>query len=187
MARQKWMYRAGTALTLGLVLAGCNGFKTANAKNFTQTLNFYYGNNDDCLFPSAIRFPYEASTASGDKDPRQPGLDALAAAGLLKSLEDRDIHVKRYELTTYGQRIPPRFCYGHRVVTSIDGFTPPAAVDGQQTTKVDYHYKMMDVPGWSDSDAIRKAFPAFAKATSGNAQDQATLVLTVNGWRFPGT
>jgi hypothetical protein len=186
MARQKWIYRAGTALTLGLVLAGCNGFKTANAKNFTRTLNFYYGNNDDCLFPSAIRFPYEASTASGDKDPRQPGLDALAAAGLLKSLEDRDIHVKRYELTTYGQRVPPRFCYGHRVITSIDGFTPPAAVDGQQTTKVDYHYKMMDVPGWADSDGIRKAFPVFAKATSGDAQGQTTLVLTMNGWRVPG-
>ena len=105
--------------------------------------------------------------------------------GLLKSLEDRDIHVKRYELTTYGKRVPPRFCYGHRVVTSIDSFTPPAAVNGQQTTKVNYHYKMMDVPGWADSDAIRKAFPAFAKATSGDAQDQATLVLTMNGWRVP--
>ena len=85
------------------------------------------------------------------------------------------------------KKVGPISCYGHRVVTSIDGFTPPAAVDGQQTTKVDYHYKMMDVPGWSDSDAIRKAFPTFAKATSGNVQDQATLVLTVNGWRFPGT
>ena len=185
MARPGWIHRAGTALTVGLLLAGCNGYKAATPKNFTQALNVYYGNNDDCLFPSAIRFPYEASTTNGDKDPRKPGLDALAAAGLLKSLEDRDIHVKRYELTTYGQRVPPRFCYGHRVVTSIDGFTPPAAVDGQQTTKVDYHYKMMDVPGWSDSDAIRKAFPAFAKATSGSAQDRATLMLTQNGWRVP--
>jgi hypothetical protein len=72
------------------------------------------------------------------------------------------------------------------VITSIDGFTPPAAVDGQQTTKVDYHYKMMDVPGWADSDGIRKAFPVFAKATSGDAQGQTTLVLTMNGWRVPG-
>jgi hypothetical protein len=185
MARQRQIYRAATALTLGLVLAGCNGFKAATPKNFTRELNIYYGNHDDCLFPSALRFPYEASTAAGDKDPRKPGLDALADAGLLKSLEDRDIHVKRYELTTYGKRVPPRFCYGHRVVTSIDGSTPPAAINGQPTTKVDYHYKMMDVPGWADSDEIRKAFPAFAKATSGSAQDQATLVLTMNGWRVP--
>jgi hypothetical protein len=50
---------------------------------------------------------------------------------------------------------------------------------------VDYHYKMMDVPGWADSDQIRKTFPAFANATSGNPEDHATLVLTVNGWRIP--
>ncbi len=185
MARQRWIYRAGTALTLALVLGGCNGFKAANPKNFTRALNAYYGNHDDCLFSSSIRFPYEASTASGDKDPKKASLDALTDAGLLKSLEDKDIHVKRYELTTYGQRVPPRFCYGHRVITTIDGFTPPAAADGQQTTKVSYHYKMMDVPGWADSDGIRKAFPAFAKATSGDAQDQSTLVLTMNGWRVP--
>ena len=79
---------------------------------------------------------------------------------------------------------PPRFCYGHRVVTSIEGFTPPAPVSGQQTTQVSFHYKMMDVPAWADSDEIRKVFPAFAKATAGDAQDHATMVLTVNGWQM---
>jgi hypothetical protein len=185
MARQRWIYRTGITLSLGFLVAGCNGFKAPTPKNFTGALNAYYGNNDDCLFPSAIRFPYEASTTTGDTDPRKKGLDALADAGLLRSLEDRDIHVKRYELTTFGKRVPPRFCYGHRVVTSIDNFTPPATVNGQQTTKVDYHYKMMDVPSWTDSDKIRAAFPAFAKATGGDAKDQATLVLTMNGWRVP--
>jgi hypothetical protein len=71
------------------------------------------------------------------------------------------------------------------VVTSIDSFTPPAAVDGQQTTQVSYHYKMRDVPGWADSDAMRKAFPALAKATAPDAQGQTTVVLTMNGWRVP--
>jgi hypothetical protein len=185
MARQKWIYLTGSALALGLLLAGCNGFKAANEKNFTRSLNAYYSNHDDCLFSSSLRFPYEAGTTPGDKDSKMKSLDALEAAGLLKSLEDKDIHVKRYELTTFGKRIPPRFCYGHRVVTSIDGFTPPAPVDGQQGTQVSYHYKMMDVPGWADSDQMRKAFPAFAKATSPDAQDQSKLVLTANGWRVP--
>jgi hypothetical protein len=185
MARQRRIYRAGTALALGLLLAGCNGYKAATPANFTRALNAYYSNHDDCLFSSAVRFPYEASTVSTDTDPKKKALDALADAGLLKSLEDRDIHVKRYSLTPYGSRVPARFCYGHRVVTSIDSFTPPAAVDGQQVSKVDYHYKMMDVPGWADSDEIRKAFPAFSKSTSGDAQDRATLMLTVNGWRMP--
>jgi hypothetical protein len=41
------------------------------------------------------------------------------------------------------------------------------------------------VPGWADSDQVRAAFPAFAKATSPDAQDHATLALTINGWRVP--
>jgi hypothetical protein len=168
-----------------LVLSGCNDIKTANPKNLTATLNYYYSGHDDCLFPSAIRFPYETSTVTNEPTSNRKGLDALKGAGLLKSLEDKDIHVIRYELTPYGSHVPPRFCYGHRVVTSIDSFTPPTAVNGQQTTQVDYHYKMMDVPGWADSDQIRKAFPVFAKESTGTAQDRTTLVLTVNGWRMP--
>jgi len=185
LTNQTWTSRLAASLALVLGLAGCNGFKAATPKNFTRALNFYYSNNDDCLFPSAIRFPYEASTAAGDTDRNKKGLDALTAAGLLKSLEDRDIHVKRYAVTPYGSHVPPRFCYGHRVVTSIDSFTPPAPVNGQPTTQVDYHYKMMDVPGWANSDQIRQTFPVFAKETSANAQDRSTLVLTVNGWRVP--
>jgi hypothetical protein len=186
LAYQRRIYCTATAsLTLVLLLAGCNGFKDPNAKNFTRALNYHFSHNDDCLFPSAIRFPYEASTSSTEPDSHKKGLDALAGAGLLKSLEDRDIHVKRYEMTPYGSHIPPRFCYGHRVVTSIDGFTPPAVINGQQSTQVNYHYKMMDVPGWADSDAIRKAFPAFATETTGDPQDHTTLVMTVNGWQVP--
>jgi hypothetical protein len=185
LANRTWISCTAASLTLMLGLAGCNGFKTPNEKNFTKALNYYYSHNDDCLFPSAIRFPYEASTAPGDTDRNKKGLDALTAAGLLRSLEDRDIHVKRYEMTTYGSRVPPRFCYGHRLLTSIDSFTPPTTVNGQQTTQVTYHYKMMDVPGWADSDQIRKVFPVFAKETTGNAQDTSTLVLTINGWRVP--
>src|SRR5277367_4966857 len=169
MATQRWIYRGGGLLLL-LLAVGCNGDKKATPENLTRGLNFYFSNNDDCLFPSAIRFPYEAGTASGDVDKNKAGLDALAAAGLLTSLEDRDIHVKRYQLTTFGKRVPPRFCYGHRVLTSIDGFTPPVPVSGQQTTQVSYHYKMMDVPSWANSDEIRKIFPAFAKSSSPDAQ-----------------
>jgi len=185
MVRPGTIFRLGPVLVAGLLFAGCQDFKNPNAKNFTSALNYYYSQHDDCLFPSALRFPYEASTAGGEVDSHKKALDALTDAGLLKSLEDRDIHVKRYELTTYGQRIAPRFCYGHRVVTSIDGFTPPTPVDGMPTSQVSYHYKMMDVPGWADTDGIRKAFPVFAQETSGNAQGQSKLVLTKYGWRYP--
>jgi hypothetical protein len=184
MARQKWIYSTGGTLALGLMLAGCSGFKAATPKNFTGALNAYYSNHDDCLFSSSLRFPYEVST-TGAEDKNKKGLDALTSAGLLSSLEDKDIHVKRYELTTYGKRVPPRFCYGHRVVTSIDSFAPPAMVNGQQTTQVNYHYKMMDVPGWANSELMRKTFPALAKATAPDAQDHATLALSQSGWHVP--
>jgi hypothetical protein len=70
-------------------------------------------------------------------------------------------------------------------VTSIDSFTPPAAVDGQQSTQVSYHYKTMDIPGWADSDAMRQAFPVLAKATAPDAQGQTTVVLSQSGWHVP--
>lgn len=185
MVRPGKLFPLAPALVAGLLLAGCQDFKKPNAKNFTSALNYYFSKHDDCLFPTALRFPYEASTAAGQVDPNKKALDALADAGLLKSLEDRDIHVKRYELTTYGQRVPPRFCYGHRVVTTIDGSTPPTPVDGLPASTVSYHYKMMDVPGWAESDEIRKVFPAFAHATSGDAEGQSKLILTQYGWRYP--
>src|SRR6202023_4301571 len=109
MARQKWIDRTGAALALGLILAGCNDFKKPNERNFTGALNTYFSNHDDCLFPSALRFPYEASTVGTDVDKNKAGLDALTAAGLMKSLEDRDIQVKRYEVTSYRHHEPPRF------------------------------------------------------------------------------
>jgi hypothetical protein len=182
MARPQWVY----GVALALVLTGCEGFKAETPKNFTAAINAYYSNHDDCLFRTSLRFPYEASTSSSEKDPNLKSLDALEAAGLLKSLEDRDIHVKRYEQTTFGKRVSPAFCYGHRVVTSIDGTSPAPPQDGMKAIQVSYHYKMMDVPGWADSDQIRKAFPAFATATSSAAQAKTTVVLTQVGWRVPG-
>ena len=94
MARQQWIYR--TVACAGANAGRMHRVQGADPTKLYRALNAYYSNHDDCLFPSAIRFPYEASTASNETDPNIKGLDALAAAGLLKSLEDRDIHVKRY-------------------------------------------------------------------------------------------
>jgi hypothetical protein len=112
-------------------------------------------------------------------------LDALAAEQLLSVEQERQLHVSRYTTTDAGARVAPRFCYGHRIVSSIDSFTPPAQANGFPETQVTYHYTLQDVPVWAKSDAMRAAFPAMALATSGNASDKATLAGTMAGWQVP--
>jgi hypothetical protein len=181
MNRRKAIPFVATGVVLISLLVACSGYKAANQKNFSGALNTYYLNHEECLYPSALRFPYETDTKE-----KTPGLDALTGAGLLERTEEKNIHVKRFSLTNYGRtRVTPRFCYGHREVTSIDSFTPPTTVNGQQTTQVQYHYKLVDLPGWANSDQMRAAFPALAKASGDQVQDTAKLVLTPNGWRVP--
>jgi hypothetical protein len=169
------------SLWLAALLAACTGYKTADPGNLTRALNGYFAMHDDCLYKSALRFPYETSLHK-----RTSTLDALTHAGLLERKEELGIQIKRYSLTTYAQKqVDPRFCYGHRQVTGIDSFTPPMQENGQKVTRVTYNYKMMDVPGWAKSKEMSAAFPSLAKDTSSNAQDTAELVLMVNGWRVP--
>jgi hypothetical protein len=185
MSRSQAISRVTASLILTLLLTACDAYKAPNRENFTQAINSYYAEHNDCLYPSALRFPYELSAHD------QPGamakaLDALTAAGLLQRTEEKTIQVKRYSLTAYAtRRVDGRFCYGHREVTSVDSFTPPATVNGRQTTQVSYRYRMMDVPGWAQSDDMRATFPALAKNTADQAQATARLILTVNGWRMP--
>jgi hypothetical protein len=106
-------------------------------------------------------------------------------AGMFTRLEDRDLHVDSYSLTPIGKRYAPRFCYGHRVIGGIAGFTPPGPHDGFTETTVTYRYTMEDVPVWARTDKIEAAFPALAKALSGSATDQQTLATAGAGWQVP--
>ena len=185
MVRSTSIPAAGAAaLTLALLLTACNSNMKPNNKNFTAGLNEYYAAHDDCLYPSALRFPYEVS-ANEQSTATAKGLEALTTAGLLERTEEKSIHVRRYSLTPYAKtRANARFCYGHRQVTGIDSFTPPAVVNGQHTSQVVYEYKMMDVPGWAQSDQMRAAFPVLAN-TTGQTKGTAQLILTAAGWRVP--
>ena len=181
---RKPLTRGTVALSALLLLsAGCSSNKTPNAKNFTKALNTYYFNHDDCLYPTALRFPYEASTA--DSTGNSKGLDALTKAGLLEMTEEKALKVKRYALTPAGTKATARFCYGHREVTSIDGFTPPHTIDGRPGSEVQYRYHMMDVPIWAQTAEVQKAFPKMAEATTTGTDGKTTVVLTLAGWQVP--
>ena len=168
-----------------LLAAGCSSKTKPTDQNFMAGLNAYYANHNDCLFPSALRFPYEVSPGPNAKRDKQR-MDALMNAGLMKVTEDQSIHVDVYALTAAGERAGTRFCYGHREVTSIDSFTPPVKnASGFLESHVSYHYKMMDVPVWVKTDEMLKAFPELAKALSGDATGETTLANAGVGWQVP--
>jgi hypothetical protein len=158
----------------------CNSNSAATPKNFITGLNAHFADHPECLFPDSPTFPFETG------DPAKTAqMNALVTAQLLTVAVEKDIHASRYTPTPIGTRAAPRFCYGHRVVTAIDTFTPPAQANGFPETQVAYHYTLDDIPVWAKSADMRSAFPAMAIATSGHATDTATLAGTMVGWQVP--
>jgi hypothetical protein len=173
--------RALAAIFFLAVASGCNSGKSApTPANFIQTLNTSFLTRSECLFPQAPRFPYETSDPAETKQ-----FDALVKATLLTVAQESAIHVSRYTPTTTGARYAPRFCYGHRNVTAIDAFTPPAPANGFPETRVTYRYTIEDVPIWAKTPAVEAAFPQMAHAISSESTDQAILAQTVAGWTVP--
>lgn len=173
-----------------LLMAGCQSKTAPTKENFTLALNAYYANHDDCLFPGGLRFPYEVSAkgeagAGGSSIASAKGMDTLMDAGMLTRFEDKTLKVNRYSLTAAGSRAAPRFCYGHRVVTSIESASEPAKVNGFPETLVEYSYSIIDVPLWAKSEAVESAFPEMAKAVRGQAQGKTRLSQTMAGWQVP--
>ncbi len=169
------------------VLAALCGCSTANKPtdaNFIQALNAWYENHNDCLFQQGHAFPYEVAPGTTAKQDEKQ-LDALTDAGLMTRLKDLNMHVERYTLNGAGNRYGPRFCYGHREVTSIVSFTPPGPRDGFTETTVTFHYTMHDVPVWARSEQVEAAFPELAQSLSSSPTGQMTLATAGAGWHVP--
>jgi hypothetical protein len=167
-------------LTLASLTSGCNSGKSApTPANFTQAINNHYLDHADCLF-SDTRFPFETSDPAKTKQ-----MDSLVKSLLLEKSVESSIHVSRYTVTPAGTRYAPHFCYGHREVTSIEGSTPIAVVDGFKETTVSYSYTMKEVPVWALSKEIQAAFPEMARATTSQVTAKATLAQTPVGWQIP--
>jgi hypothetical protein len=176
---------AGAGVVALLALAvGCNTQNKPTPENFTRTLNTYFQDRNDCLFPQGHKWPYEVAPSATAKDEKQQ-MDSLTNAGLLTRLEDRDMHVDRYSLNLAGQRFAPRFCYGHREVTAIVSNTPPGPKDGFTETVVTYQYVMRDVPVWATTDEVKAGFPALAKSLGNTPTDRITLATVGAGWQVP--
>lgn len=170
----------GCAL-LGLPLAGCKSASAPTPENFTKGLTKYLADHPDCLYKTALRFPYETSDTVEIKQ-----LDTLVASKLLEKGTEPAIHITRYKVSDYGQKSAPRFCYGFRHVTGIETYTPPAkAASGFNESKVTYRYKLQDTPVWAKSAAVQAAYPDMAKAVTAPAPATISLAQTGVGWQVP--
>jgi len=165
---------------LGFAVTGCMSTQPrATPQNFIAGLNKHFLDHPDCLLEN-VRFPYETT----EKDTTRQ-MDSLVKALLLEKAEEMSIHASRYTVTATGARYAPRFCYGHREVTGIDSFTPPAVANGFNETTATYHYVMKEVPVWAKTPEVEAAFPALAQAAGGEATATATLAQTPVGWQVP--
>lgn len=165
---------------VGLVMVGCSA-KPTNMK-LEEGLNLYFAGHEECLFPQGVRFPYEVSPGPGSKA-KEKQFDAMTEAGLLNELKDLTLHVERYSLTPLGEREAPRFCYGHKEATSVDGFTPPVKQGNVMESTVRFHAVMRDVPVWAKTDAMKEAFPEMAQDISGPREGQIVMGTAGVGWR----
>jgi hypothetical protein len=182
ITKSTWKHLTTAALTITflVVATGCSSSKAKpTPENFTHALNSYFLDHKDCLLADT-HFPYETTDKAKTKQ-----MDSLAKALLLKKEEEMSIHASRYTVTDAGARFAPKFCYGHREVTSIDSFTPPAVANGFNQTAITYHYEMKEVPVWAKTPEVQAAFPEMAQATSGQSTGKATLGQTPAGWQVP--
>jgi hypothetical protein len=168
-----------------LMTVGCTpDTKPTNAK-LEKSINAYFEGRNECIFPTGLKFPYEVTPGSDEKKDKKQ-MEAMKAAGLVKEQGAAAIHAEVYTLSPLGERVAPRFCYGHRVVKTVDSFTPPLKqANGFVETTVSYHYSMMDVPVWVKTDEMKAAFPAMAKGISDDASDQIVLATVGAGWQVP--
>ncbi|WP_353069138.1 hypothetical protein RBB75_20200 [Tunturibacter empetritectus] len=175
--------RTAAALSLIplLLLPGCNntGKAAATPANFTIGINNHYLDHPECLLTDT-RFPFETGDAATTKQ-----MDTLVKNLLLEKSVETSIHVSRYTVAPAGTRYAPRFCYGHREVTSINSFTPVAVSNGFKETTITYSYTMKEVPVWAESHDVQAAFPAMARATTSQATDTITLAQSPVGWQVP--
>lgn len=163
-----------------LSATGCHSKSDPTPENYIAGLNAHFLEHPECLFRDISSFPYETT------DPvRTKQMNTLVTMQLLNVSVEHDVSASRYTTTPVGARLAPRFCYGHRVATSIDSSTPLAVVNGFKQTTVTYHYTLEDVPVWAKSAEVRAAFPQIDSATSGNSTDTSNLAQIPQGWQVP--
>jgi len=181
-----------------LIVAGCRKTNFVDKTAFKSAINNYYSTRQECVWQSAVKFPVQADTSNYEQT---KGYDALTDAGFLvrkaaekkrfligsKQVTDYDVSDKGRSSWTPDQTQPGygNFCFGHREVTTIDGFSPADVADASQYS-VSFHYDVASIPGWASTVEMKTAFPKLAIDTSGQQTAVANLVKSDSGWQVSG-
>jgi len=176
-----------------LATAGCKT-NSVDQSAFKSAINDYYRGKPVCLWSGPVKFPAQADTSN---DEQTKGFDALTDAGMLMrtSAEKKRFligskQVNNYDLSDKGRSAWTAdatqpgygdFCFGQRMVTSVDGFTPSDTNAAQYA--VNYHHTVTNVPDWANSAEMKTGFPQLATDTSGQQTATATLVKSDKGWQ----
>jgi len=182
-----------SAAAIALTLTACNK-NAENKPNFESAINSYYQVHPTCLWSDPQQFPVQI----GHSDPKTAQYDALVDQGLLtrttsekkviiisKQQNNYDVSEKGRGAWTPDSSQPGygNFCYGHRKVSSIDGYTPTNSQPGATTT-VQYHYTIGDVPAWAQAAETQTAYPQLRDQLSPTPQaDSVKMTNTQNGWQ----
>jgi hypothetical protein len=178
-----------------LIAAGCRKSNFVDKAAFKSAINNYYSTHQDCVWLGPVKFPVQADSSNYEQT---KGYDALTDAGFLvrkavekkrfligsKQVNDYDLSDKGRSNWTADQTQPGfgNFCFGHREVTTIDGFTPADVSDATQYS-VSYHFDVASVPGWASTVEMKTAFPKVAIDTSGQQTAVANLMKSNSGWQ----
>jgi hypothetical protein len=191
----KAAYLLGFGMCGVMLVAGCRKTNFVDKMAFKSAINNYYSTRQDCVWSSPVKFPVQADTSNYEQT---KGYDALTDAGFLvrkaaekkrfligsKQVNDYDVSDKGRSNWTADQTQPGygNFCFGHREVTTVDGFSPADVSDATQYS-VSYHYDVASVPAWASTVEIKTAFPKVAIDISGQQTAVANLVKSNSGWQ----
>jgi hypothetical protein len=178
-----------------LLAAGCHSKNNADTANFKSAIDDYYRDRQECVWPSAVKFPAQVEAS---KDEQTKGFDALTDSGLLtrKAEEKKRFligskQVTNYDVSDKGRSVwavdPSQpgygnFCFGHREVTSVGTFNTAPGPNGVNAATVNYQYQLAGVPAWVQAPEIKAAFPNVQHALAGIQATTSKLIQTQNGW-----
>ncbi len=177
-----------------LALGACSNPKAANDKDFEKAIVEYLKHKEAagefCLHFFAS-FPFESSSFIVS--------DPAARAGLLQKVGEQGSGWSRrvfVDLSEKGRKcyIPGvGFRYGEPRFVRIASFSKPSSFGPYTMSKVNYEYRVVDIPQWARELAApvrpfgfhTTAYPNIIAAISSEKapiKDEATLILTNDGW-----